>query len=153
MRKKLALIYGGTGLEHDVSVLGAKNLKNLINTEKYEVCEVFIDKSGNWYLSAGDECYPTFPVKLSGKSGFLRAGGILTCDVAFPLLHGDGGEDGSIQGALATAGIAFVGEDFSTSALALDKINTKIIAGSLGIPTVDYLPLNDVNDTEKARLR
>lgn len=150
MKKRVALIYGGTGYEHEISVLGRNNFIRKLNAEKYDLLEIFIDKSGAWYLNAGDESYPTFPVRIYDKSGFLRAGRIIECDVAIPLLHGDGGEDGSIQGTLKLAGIRCAGEDTATSALLLDKINTKIIASSLGIPSAKFVALRGIEDVEKA---
>ena len=148
MRKTVALIYGGRGCEHEISVLGSKNFKKLIDKEKYRLIEIFIDKSGDWYLITDGESYPTFPVKLSGKSGFLHAGGVIHCDVAFPLLHGDCGEDGTVQGTLITAGIGLAGEGCGSSALALDKINTKIIAEACGIPTAKFVALRNVGQNE-----
>ena len=150
MRKTVALLYGGRGCEHEISVLGSKNFKKLIDPQKYDLLEVFIDKTGDWYLIKGDECYPTFPTRLSGKSGFWRAGGIVPCDVAFPLLHGDGGEDGTVQGTLTAAGINLAGEPCGSSALALDKINTKLIAIASGIPTAKFVALRGT-DKEEAR--
>ena len=150
MKKRIALIYGGRGCEHDISVLGSKNFKKLLDRDKYELTEVFVDKSGDWYIIKGGDAYPTFPIRLSGKSGFWRAGGILPCDVAFPLLHGDGGEDGTIQGALITAGIPVAGEGCAVSAMALDKACTKLIAKECDIPSARHVLLRDISDTSAA---
>ena len=151
MKKRIALIYGGRGCEHEISVLGSKNFKRIIDRTKYDLIEIFIDKSGDWYLIKGSEAYPTFPIRLSGISGFWRAGGIIPVGVAFPLLHGDGGEDGTVQGALTTAGIRVAAESSYTSALALDKAQTKLIAESCGIPTAKSVLLRDIKDPSTAR--
>ena len=143
MRISLAVIYGGAGREHDVSVMGYRNLVRNIDKEKYEVLEIFIDKSGAWYFIRGDESYPTFPVRLGDKSGFLVSGRLVSLDVALPLLHGDMGEDGNIQGLLTSAGIPFIGEGTRTGALTSDKSYTKTVSGALGIPTVKSLTLTD----------
>lgn len=135
MKKTVALIYGGAGAEREVSVMGYRNLVRYFDREKYDVREVLIEKSGDWYLRRGDESYPTFPVRMGGCSGLLYLDSVMKLDVAYPLLHGDFGEDGCIQGALATAGIPFVGEGVMSGAASADKSLTKAVASSLGIPT------------------
>lgn len=154
MKKTIAVIYGGEGLEHDVSVMGYRNLSGLINREKYDLYEIFIDRSGAWYFIRADESYPTFPVKLGDKSGFLVGGRIICCDVAFPLLHGDMGEDGNIQGLLRAAEIPFVGEDARVGAICSDKDATKRIAESLGISVAEGITLVDATlDEALTRVR
>ena len=150
MKISLAVIYGGQGREHEVSVMGFKSLSQMIRKEKYKLHEIFIDKSGAWYYIHGDESYPTFPVRLGGKRGFLVSGRIIPCDIAFPLLHGDMGEDGNIQGLLTSVGIPFVGEGTRTGALTSDKAYTKIIAESVGVPTVRSVTLFKLPTEEAA---
>ncbi len=143
MKKTLAVIYGGAGREHDVSVMGYRNLVRIIEGAGYGIYEIFIDRSGAWYYIHGDESYPTFPVRLGATSGFLVRGRVLPCLCALPLLHGDMGEDGNIQGLLRSSGIPFVGEGTLTGALASDKAYTKTVAESAGVPTVKGITLID----------
>ena len=151
MKRTVALLYGGCGAEHDVSVLGYQNIKRLFNREKYEILPVFIDKDANYYIVSEDGGrVPTFPIRLFGTSGFYSEGGIAAVDCAFPLLHGDMGEDGSVQGLLESARIPYVGEGIGTSAVCIDKALTKIIAESLGIPVAKYVSLRGHISPERA---
>ena len=153
-KKQVALIFGGTGCEHAVSVAGAKNLYPRFDREKFRVLPVIITKEGKWLTDEGyaekdldgflgavsrGNVSDTFPVRLGEKRGFISPSGIIECSCAFPLLHGDGGEDGVIQGALRTAGIPFVGCDTQASAVCADKGFTKAVARWLNIPVVPWI--------------
>ena len=138
-RKTVALISGGMGCEHDVSVQSAKNLSGLIDRSRYEVLDVFIDRDGAWYIREGGRLTPTFPTRLGDAHGFIYGTRIIGTSVAIPCLHGELGEDGNVQGALTLAGISYVGEDVYASAAAQDKIYTKLCAESLGIPTAPFV--------------
>lgn len=82
---------------------------------------------------------PTYPVRLEGKSGFLVRGELAEVRGAFPILHGDFGEDGTVQGALITAGIRLFGADTLAGAVSSDKAYTKMIAEHYGIPTTPFV--------------
>ena len=145
MKKKIALIFGGEGHERFISLMSARWVFEQLSDEKYEVIPVFISHRGDWYISKGpmesipiSGATPTFPIMLHGKSGLLVSGGILKIDVAIPILHGDLGEDGVIQGALTAAHIPFVGCDTLSSAVCADKGYTKAVAHSLGIKTAEW---------------
>ena len=133
------LLYGGKGCEADVSENGAIYLRSLIPTDSYNLIPVFIDKRGGWFIKEpGDSAQPSpeaavTPAIKGGLGGIITNGDFLEVDCAFPLLHGDFGEDGVIQGALAAANIPYVGADNYLGPLAMDKAYTKIIAESLGI--------------------
>ena len=118
MKLNVALIYGGEGFEHEISLVGAKNLSGMINALRYSVIHVLISKSGEWFIEKEGEKIPVFPALLGGRSGLFANGKIIPVDVAIPLLHGDLGEDGVIQGALRAAHIKFVGCDLLAGALA-----------------------------------
>ena len=150
LKKNIALISGGRGYEHDISELSAKNLFSLIDGNRYTVFLIHINKDGNWYISRNeckryikfsserekfDEC---FPARLCGISGIFSGEKLLPIDCAIPCLHGDFGEDGSVQGALTTAGIAYIGQDVYASAVTSDKIYTKLAAERLNIPTAKW---------------
>ena len=153
MKKTVALIFGGEGYEHSISLQSAESLAEMIDRKKYSVLCVGISKTGEWYIYNGkkdkigngewiyDKSHltPTYPVKLCGESGFLKGGEIIPVHTAIPCLHGDFGEDGVIQGALDTAHICYVGEDVYSSAVTIDKSYTKLIAEKLGIPTAKWI--------------
>ncbi len=131
-RTKIALIYGGQGCEHSISLKSAEYVKSVIDRTKHYPYPVFIDRDGRWWLD-GAEVYPARRGSLCGLSDGER---IFPIDCAIPILHGDHGEDGIIQGALDTAGIPFVGSDTVAGALCIDKGFTKAVVKEAGIPTV-----------------
>ena len=139
MKRTVALIYGGEGFEHEISIKGAKNISSWIDRSEYNLISVFISKSGEWFIDDGNRMIPTFPIFLYGKSGFFKNGEIIQTDVAIPLLHGNFGEDGTVCGALSTAHIRFIGCDVLAGAVCSDKIVTKLIADALKIPTAKWL--------------
>lgn len=136
-RKTVLLLYGGQGKEHDVSKSGGEYVKSLVDRDKYRLLAVYIDRDGRFWLECEGKKKPTFPVRIKDKSGFLIDGSITAVDAVFPLLHGDFGEDGRIQGALETAGIRYVGCGVSAGSLICDKVYTKCAAKELRIPVVD----------------
>ena len=149
-RKRIALLYGGVGVEHEVSVSGAKYLLDVIDKKRYLPYPVFITKDGRWYAEGN----PERPVCVTvGSVGALTEGErAVPIRAAFPLLHGDGGEDGKVQGLLECAGIPYVGCKVTAGAVASDKILTKDIAAALGIPTVPGIAIVNDTSTEGARV-
>lgn len=149
MKARIALLYGGASSEHDVSVMGYEYMKELLKGSDYELLPVYVDKSGEWFIRLKGADIPAFPTRKMG--GSLYTGyGFIKIDAAIPLLHGEGGEDGSVQGALEVASIPYVGADVCTSAVCLDKAYTKAIADALGIPTLPGISFHVPTDTEKA---
>ena len=148
MRSKSG-IYGGAGSEHDVSVMGYRYVTELLKDSDYEILPVYVDKTGDWFVRIKGADTPAYPTRNMG--GSLYTGyGFIQIDAAIPLLHGDGGEDGSVQGALEVAGIPYVGADVCASAVCLDKTYAKTVADSLGIPTVEGVSFTRATDTEAA---
>ena len=152
MKFSVALIYGGEGAEHDISVVSAKNLGSFIDTERFSLIRIYISRDGSWFIKDGENEAPTFPVRLDGESGFLCEGKIIPTDIAIISLHGDMGEDGVIAGALSTAHIPFIGCKTAASSAAADKIITKMIAEAIGIPTAKWTFSNG-EDSDKIRKR
>ena len=158
--KKLtvALIYGGKGYEAEVSALGAAYAYELLR-ERYRIIPVYISKDGRWNVYADGEISPTtcidfgslhnlilnkgksvFPFCFGEGSQFITENGErIPIDVAVPLLHGDFGEDGTVQGTLVSGGIRYVGCDVYTGSLCMDKLYTKLIAASSGVKTAGYV--------------
>ncbi len=153
MKKTVALIYGGEGREREISALSAKNLYRLIDKERFSVISVFISECGDWFILSKNGRTPTFPIRLSGKSGLYSKGEILRIDAAIPCLHGDMGEDGIIAGALRTAGISFVGAGTVSAAACSDKIITKSVAEALGIPTAKWIYATEKESADTVRKR
>ena len=150
--KKLSVcvLFGGVSPEHEVSLRSAEYVLNTIDKEKYNVFPVGITKDGDWVLFAGTD-YSKLPAGTwQDQEGNRRAAispirgqGLLSfendcavrerIDVVFPVLHGENGEDGSIQGLLQIAGIPYVGPGVASSAVCMDKTLTKLVAELAGV--------------------
>jgi D-alanine-D-alanine ligase len=152
MTKRIALLYGGASGEHDVSVMGYEYVSSLLRNTKYEIIPIYIGKNGEWSYRLADSDVKVYPVAENG-GGLHTERGFIKIDAAIPLLHGDGGEDGTVQGALECAGIKYVGADVVTSAVCLDKTYTKALAVSLGIPVIDGVSFTRREDTRSALAR
>ena len=149
MKKRIALVYGGASKEHDVSVMGYEYLSVLLSDTEYEILPVYVGKDGEWNIRIKGKDTPAYPTRKGG--GSLYTGyGFIKIDGAIPLLHGDGGEDGAVQGAFEVTGIPYVGARVCASAVCLDKSFTKTVARSLGIPTLDDVVFSKKTDTEEA---
>ncbi|MDO5401690.1 MAG: D-alanine--D-alanine ligase family protein [Eubacteriales bacterium] len=151
--KKLSvcILFGGISPEHEVSLRSAESVLNNIDKEKYNVFPVGITKEGDWILYGGDDysqlptgAWKHHPANRRAAISPVRGQGLLSfeddcvvrerIDVVFPVLHGENGEDGAMQGLLQMAGIAYVGPHVAASAVAMDKTLTKLVADNAGIP-------------------
>lgn len=147
----VCVLFGGISPEHEVSLRSAESVLQNLNPEKYNVIPVGITKEGQWIYYAGMDYsqLPTgqwldnpenHPVAISP----VRGQGLLCfqgdrveqerIDVVFPVLHGENGEDGAMQGLLQMAGIPYVGPHVAESAVAMDKTLTKLVADNAGVP-------------------
>ncbi len=164
MKKSIALIFGGEGYEHDISVASAENLASLIDAEMYNIIYIVIDKEGNWYIYSRRDGEPlslwksemqrlraAFPIRLFGVSGIYSEGNISEICAAIPCLHGDFGEDGSIYGTLAAAHIPYIGQNCHAAAFASDKSISKLVADRLSIPTARWLDFKFGNSDIRQR--
>ncbi|MGA8218716.1 MAG: D-alanine--D-alanine ligase family protein [Solirubrobacterales bacterium] len=122
---RVAVLGGGTSSEHQVSLRSAASVAAGLREAGHQTVEVTIAPEGSW--TADGEAVSLTP-----------AGGLLDCDVAFPVLHGPGGEDGSVQGLLEVLGIPYAGSDVEASAVCMDKLVFKDLLARHGIPQVDY---------------
>lgn len=151
--KKLSvcILFGGISPEHEVSLRSAESVLNNIDQEKYHVFPVGITREGDWILYGGDDysqlptgAWKEHPGNRRAAISPVRGQGLLSfegdsvvrqrLDVVFPVLHGENGEDGAMQGLLQMAGIAYVGPHVAASAVAMDKTLTKLVADNAGIP-------------------
>ena len=156
--KKLSVcvLFGGVSPEHEVSLRSAESVLNHIDHSKYNVFPVGITKDGDWIYYTGKDysllptgAWKNHPDNRRAAISPLRGQGLLCfvgdcgvrerIDVVFPVLHGENGEDGTIQGLLQLAGIPYVGPHVAASAVAMDKTLTKLVADQAGIPQADWL--------------
>ena len=150
--KKLSvcILFGGMSPEHAVSLRSAESVLNNIDKEKYNVFPVGITREGDWILFGGRDysmlpagTWMTHPHNRRAAISPIRGQGLLCfegdcvvrerIDVVFPVLHGENGEDGAMQGLLKLAGIPYVGPHVSASAVAMDKTLTKLVADHAGV--------------------
>lgn len=129
-RTKLAVIFGGRSPEHGVSCLSAAGILAHVDRERFDVMSIGIMPDGSWCAASDDPDQwrrqgDQLPVVrgVVAPSAELLAG----VDVAFPVLHGRFGEDGTVQGLLEMFGIAYVGSGVLSSAICVDKAMTKTV--------------------------
>lgn len=151
--KKLSvcILFGGMSPEHEVSLRSAESVLNNIDKSKYHVFPVGITKDGSWILFGGKDysMLPSgewlhHPENRRAAISPVRGQGLLSfegdcvvrerIDVVFPVLHGENGEDGAMQGLLKLAGIPYVGPHVAASAVAMDKTLTKLVADQALVP-------------------
>lgn len=144
-KTKLAVIFGGISTEHEVSVVSGTSVIQNLNKEKYEILPIFIAKDGTWYsytkpideikvVPIGTKLQELKPI--DNIVEYLQQ-----VEVAFPVLHGLGGEDGSIQGFFKMLNLPYVGCGILASSVGMDKVYTKIIFEKAGIPQTKYVYL------------
>ncbi|MCR5580524.1 MAG: D-alanine--D-alanine ligase [Pseudobutyrivibrio sp.] len=171
MKTKVAMLFGGKSVEHEVSVIsGIQALMNM-DTDKYDVVPVYMTKKNEMYV--GDEVgkiesykdidgllaksqrviminegekvqLVSYPLKKFGKNT------VIDIDVVFPVVHGTNVEDGALQGYLKTLGVPFVGCDVTASAVGMDKFIMKMILKEAGVPVLDakVFTLSDYADMD-----
>lgn len=143
--KKILVIFGGKSNEHDVSISSTKSISKNIDKNLFKVDYIYIDKKGVWKKVKD-------PNNLNNYKKVKNYNIITKYDKIFPLIHGEFGEDGKIQGLFEIYNVNYVGSNTKTSAIAMDKVITKELVEQLGIPVVDYLYINKNNyDIEKLK--
>jgi len=116
-KKKVAVLYGGRSGEHEVSVRSAAAVMENFDDAKYDITPIYINKQGEWAMP------------LERMREF---------DVVFPVLHGPNGEDGTVQGLLATMGVRYVGAHVTSSAIGMDKAIFKALMRAHNLPVTDH---------------
>lgn len=152
---RLALIFGGQSSEHEVSCVSAATVAGILDRDKYEITFIGITKDGHWILVENEDeiadrrweediksaaraiISPDTNHKLIIERG--DAFELKSIDVAFPVLHGLFGEDGTIQGLFEMAHIPYVGCGHLSSAITMDKFFTKIVADSIGVEQAKFV--------------
>jgi D-alanine-D-alanine ligase len=155
---RVAVIFGGRSSEHSISCISAGSVLRALDRSRYDVVPIGITKSGKWVLEADDADRlaiqnGVFPAVDAANSPVLFTADptatelvvqsnvpemLQQVDVAFPVLHGPWGEDGTIQGLLELAGIPYVGSGVFASAAAMDKAHLKAMMQSAGLPIGPY---------------
>ena len=161
-KKTVGVIFGSRSVEHDVSIVTAQQVMQALDARKYEVVPIYITRDGRWVSGPGLRDLSTFrsddiPERMGIKevilspstahhglivspvSGLLARSQIRTLDVAFPVVHGSHGEDGTLQGLFELADIPYVGTGVLASAVTRDKIMLKTVLTGLGIPVVKWV--------------
>ena len=138
--KKLLVLCGGQSSEHIVSRMSCTSVLNNIHQDLYEITLVGIDKDGIWYILNQNQEDLAIDTWLQDANKVEDIYGLLKQqDVVFPVLHGLYGEDGTIQGLLELANVPYVGCRVLSSSVSMDKIYTKKILDTVGIPQVKSL--------------
>ncbi len=164
---KIGVIYGGPSNEHKVSLRSAKSIVEALNDDKYEVIPIGITKDLRWIHNAKDhflentEDLNNLRINEQGEEVILlRKQGIkglfssrdlklmVTLDVIFPIIHGNFGEDGILQGILEAVGIPYIGPDVLGSSLCMDKDAAKKMLTSQGIPVARGICLQQVEKSD-----
>jgi D-alanine-D-alanine ligase len=151
---RLGVIFGGRSGEHEVSVVSAQHVMAAVDGSRFQVVPIGITKTGAWLTPEETQEQmdrPEAPYKktlaLAGGEGLLARPQALETlsriDVAFPLIHGPGGEDGTLQGLLELAQVPYVGAGVAASAVGLDKAPMKALLHEAGLPVVDYLVISE----------
>ncbi|MCB1246294.1 MAG: D-alanine--D-alanine ligase [Acidimicrobiia bacterium] len=136
---RVLLVFGGQSSEHEVSCESAVSVFEALDAGGHRVVPVGISRDGEWFLV--DTSFRPFraegrPVSLAIPDAVLKVGGdVVEFDVAFPVLHGPMGEDGTLQGMFEMAGVPYVGCDVRASAVTMDKDLSKRLVEAAGIPT------------------
>lgn len=172
MKIRLAVIFGGKSVEHEISVISALQACEYIDRDKYEVIPLYMTKTGEFYTGeqmGNIERYRDIPALLKESTRVLLlneedrvdlvrypmkkfGNNVLgSIDVAFPIVHGTNVEDGTLQGYLQTLGLPYVGCDVLSSAVGMNKYVMKTVFKDNDIPVLDCVCCNltDYADVEK----
>ncbi len=152
---RVALLFGGRSAEHDVSILSARSIRDAAPKERLEVIPICIARDGRFLppepsravldgkapATVGD---PEFAFVLWARENAI--------DIAFPIVHGTFGEDGSLQGYLEIIGIPYVGSGVTASAVGMDKWMMKYAFAAAKLPQVEFITVSEhdwFNDRER----
>ena len=129
MKLRVAVVYGGRTGEHEVSLRSAESIMAAMDLSRYDIERILITKEGRWQ-----------PRAISPEPGLNRG-----IDVVFPVLHGTFGEDGTVQGLLELADLAYVGAGVLASSVSMDKEIMKRLIAARGLPVVEWITLRRGN--------
>ena len=151
-RLRIGLIFGGRSAEHEVSVVSAQHVIAAADRLRFEVVPIGVTRSGAWLsveetLAAMERPDPPFKKTLEGEGSGVATlvrgvEALAGVDVAFPLIHGTHGEDGTLQGLLELADVPYVGCGVASSAIGMDKALMKAAFLADGLPVCEHTILN-----------
>lgn len=156
-RTRLIVLFGGVSAEHDVSCITAAHVLRAVDLARYSVLPIGITREGRWVRAdeavrlLADSTVPALPDSLAPVGTDVELMSTLTPPasdeqtVVLPLLHGPFGEDGTMQGLLEMADVAYVGAGVLGSALCMDKAMAKVVLAAADIPQVAYRAARDVD--------
>jgi D-alanine-D-alanine ligase len=166
-RTRIAVLFGGRSAEHEVSVVSARSVIDALDPARFDAVPIGIDRQGGWHRMAeppalvagsgalprvGDDAGSTVELDTTGDAALVAGDGSREpIDVVFPILHGPFGEDGTVQGMLELAGIAYVGAGVLASALGMDKAMQKVVLAAAGLPVAPHMVVRErdwVDDAE-----
>ena len=165
--KELCVVFGGRSPEHEISRKSVTSVLNNLDKSKYNIHLIGITKNGEWYLYTGDHANieggewendaankkkAVISPDAADKALLVFDGDAakkVHIDVIFPVLHGEYGEDGCVQGLFELSGIPYVGMGVMASANSMDKTSSKIVFESAGIPQADWVVVNTSDDFEE----
>lgn len=163
MTKKLqvGLIFGGNSSEYEVSIVSGHNIYKAIDKDKFDVHPIWITNEG--YFANEEESFkvlddPSYqvknPHKVNNISNLIELENLPEIDVFFPIVHGNLGEDGVLQGLFRLMDKPFVGDDVLGAAVTMDKEFTKILAQRVGVPVADWISIKrfEYNDKNNDKL-
>lgn len=153
-KTKVAVIFGGRSVEHEISILSAKSILTHIDRDKFDIFSVYIEKSGVWRAAETESWLNGGEIDFRSES-FLspsldpeewvffeisddKVAREHQIDAVFPVLHGTYGEDGAVQGLFELMGVPFVGASVLGSSIGMDKIVMKCVLKEAGLPVVDH---------------
>lgn len=141
---RTVLLFGGRSPEHIVSIASARSVREAVSKERVEIIPICVAEDGRFVgpersarILDGSEKSSHGEADFSFEQWWRTA----AAEIAFPLIHGLGGEDGTLQGYLDTLGIPYVGSGVTASAVAMDKIHMKQAFASARLPMIDYVPV------------
>lgn len=163
MNKKIrvGLIFGGNSSEYEVSIISGRNIYKAIDKEKYDVYPMWITNTGFLASDADSRKVledPTYQIEnphtVTNISNVIELSGRPEIDVFFPIVHGNLGEDGCLQGLLRILDKPFVGDDVLAAAITMDKELNKIMAQRAGVPVADWISIKrfEYNDAKNEKL-
>ncbi|NLA92526.1 MAG: D-alanine--D-alanine ligase, partial [Spirochaetales bacterium] len=136
----IALLYGGVSVEHVVSCRSAMTVARELKALGHTVIPIAIARDGRWSLydevSTETTFLPDREVTIAPGVGLVHLGETLQIDIAFPVTHGSGGEDGLLQGLLELAKVPYVGSGPLASSVGMHKSVTKEVVSNWGVPTL-----------------
>jgi D-alanine-D-alanine ligase len=158
---RVGLLFGGRSVEHDVSIVSARSILGALDRSRYDVSLLAVDPDGHWHLAsanvaltAAKDAETVFLPATPGSTTLVAAdreagsatavlGEAARLDVVIPIIHGRGGEDGSLQGLLELAELPYVGSGVLSSAIQMDKDVAKRLLSAAGLPVTPWLTFHD----------